>query len=147
MFCKGGDFIKIVCAKCGKIHDKGYCAFPKATTEQKRQSDADKFRNRQIWKRKVAAIKNRDYQMCRVCLDSGKITYDDLSVHHITPVTADYSKRLDDDNLITLCRYHHELAERRIIKPEQLRRLAATSPLPSLEGFSESLTSDRHLFS
>ncbi len=46
-----------------------------------------------------------------------------LSVHHIVPLAVDYSMRLDDNNLITLCRSHHELAESGIISAAQLLQL------------------------
>ncbi len=46
-------------------------------------------------------------------------------MHHIIPLSADYEKRLDDDNLITLCRFHHEQAERGIISKRELLKLAA----------------------
>ena len=42
------------------------------------------------------------------------------SVHHITPLTDDFDARLDDDNLISLCAYHHEQAERGEISAEEL---------------------------
>ncbi|MGN1416254.1 MAG: HNH endonuclease [Oscillospiraceae bacterium] len=67
--------------------------------------------------------------MCRVCLENGIYCSGDLSVHHITPIASDYSKRLDDDNLITLCSYHHEAAEKGEISAEHLRSLAEHEPL------------------
>ena len=47
-------------------------------------------------------------------------TYNNLQVHHIIPISIDYSKRLDSDNLITLCTYHHHQAEKGLIAKEQL---------------------------
>ena len=52
----------------------------------------------------------------------------DISVHHIIPLAVDYSKRLDNDNLISLCHYHHERAESGEISPDRLRELAAIPP-------------------
>ena len=72
----------------------------------------------------------RDFNCCRVCANVGVICAQDLSVHHIIPLAVDYERRLDDDNLITLCRYHHEQAERGAIKAAELRRLAASEFLP-----------------
>ena len=43
-----------------------------------------------------------------------------LEVHHIVPIEEDYTKRLDSSNLITLCRYHHEMAEANEISKEEL---------------------------
>ena len=77
----------------------------------------------------AAAILERDYHCCRVCAMAGVINSRELSVHHITPIAADYDRRLDEDNLITLCRFHHEQAERGSIKARELRRILST-PLP-----------------
>jgi predicted restriction endonuclease len=46
-----------------------------------------------------------------------------LEVHHAVPLETDYDKRLDDDNLITLCERHHEMAERGDIPLDVIRRI------------------------
>lgn len=46
-------------------------------------------------------------------------------MHHIIPLEEDYNKRLDSDNLITLCRYYHELAEKGEISREALQEMIA----------------------
>ena len=51
----------------------------------------------------------------------------ELSVHHITPLEEDFSKRLDDDNLITLCPSHHSQADHGIIDRAELYRLVSAS--------------------
>ena len=66
--------------------------------------------------------------MCQICLldkykTDFKYTYKELEVHHIIPIEEDYSKRLDSDNLITLCRYHHEMAEKGLISREELKEI------------------------
>lgn len=120
--------MKRYCSICHKIHE-GRCARPRYTNAV-RNSQADKFRNTQVWRRKAAEILARDYHCCRVCAHAGIICTEDLSVHHIIPIAKDYDKRLDEDNLITLCRYHHEQAERGTgavcgtIKAAELRKLA-----------------------
>lgn len=115
----------ISCPRCGKIHKRGECPVPvqRFGSRQTRDSAADKFRNRQVWRRKVAQILDRDMHCCRVCLSAGVINNRELSVHHIIAINADYDKRLDDDNLITLCRLHHEQAERGIVKAARLKEL------------------------
>ena len=115
--------MKHYCTVCRKIHE-GRCK-PVRRYSGVRNSEADKFRNSRAWKRKAAAILDRDYHCCRVCFSGGLICTDGLSIHHIIPLAADFDKRFDDDNLITLCRYHHEQAERRTIPAARLRRLAA----------------------
>jgi len=61
-------------------------------------------------------IRRRDRFLCLACLfgidgSGSRITTASLSVHHITPVTEDWDRRLDASNLITLCEEHHERAE------------------------------------
>ena len=70
----------------------------------------------------------RDAHLCKLCLADGLITNHDLSVHHIVPIAQDESRRLDDDNLITLCRRHHELVEGNLRFTDILIRLASIPP-------------------
>ena len=49
---------------------------------------------------------------------------DDLSVHHIEPIATAWDRRLDDDNLITLCRKHHDMAEGGMISSAELLKIA-----------------------
>jgi len=44
------------------------------------------------------------------------------------PLAVDFSRRLDDDSLISLCGCHHEQAEAGKIPAERLRELARTPP-------------------
>lgn len=121
------------CSKCGKVHPKGYVCQHKCVEASVRNSEADRFRNTQTWRNKAIDIKKRDFYLCRVCLRGdyntiNRLNSNRLSVHHIIPLKNDFGKRLDDDNLITLCDYHHELAEKGAIPAAFLRGLAA-SPL------------------
>ena len=120
--------IKRYCTICGRIHE-GRCVRPQV---EKRDSKADRFRNTQVWRKKARAIMRRDYHCCRVCAERGRIETRGLSVHHITPLADDFDKRLDDDNLITLCREHHEEAERGGIRAKDLRDLAMAEFFPRL---------------
>lgn len=123
--------MKHYCTVCHTIHE-GRCQPPRYAA-RKRNSEADCFRNTQIWRKASERIRRRDYNCCRVCLKAGIIESRDLSVHHIVPVVVDYDKRLDEDNLITLCRYHHEQAERGIIRKRELLDMAAqTVQLPEV---------------
>ena len=114
------------CGKCGRIHDSKY----KCTPPQKYKSDEkiERFRNSQAWKNKTKEIKTRDKYMCIACLNGlegtiVKYNSQGLSVHHITSLASDFESRFDNDNLITLCRYHHEQAEKGNIKADLLREL------------------------
>ena len=115
--------MKRYCTICHCIHE-GRCERPRSYAGA-RDSQADRFRNTQVWRRKSAAILQRDFHCCRLCASAGLVCSQGLSVHHIVPLSADFDKRLDDDNLVTLCRYHHEQAERGAVKAGELRRLAA----------------------
>lgn len=114
------------CSKCGRIHDRKYiCAPPQKYKSEER---IDSFRNSQAWKDKAEEIKTRDGHMCQACLHElpgTMIRYNGryLSVHHITPLKADFERRFDNDNLITLCRYHHEQAERGVIPAKKLQEI------------------------
>ena len=115
------------CSVCGRIHDfNKVCKRPSG----KHNTEAGKFRRSYRWSEKSKSIRARDKYLCQVCI-TGKYqtnyryTYKDLEVHHIIPLSENYSKRLDSDNLITLCRYHHELAETGQIPREELQEIVA----------------------
>ena len=69
--------------------------------------------------------------MCQYCLKQGRYTFNGLSVHHITPINEAYDKRLDDDNLITLCDEHHKAAERGEISKKELYEIVGQYYEPS----------------
>ncbi len=117
--------IKRYCAICGTVHE-GKCV---REYHSERNSEADKFRNTQLWKRTAKAIMERDFNCCRVCLMNGIFKNRKLSVHHIIPLAEDFERRLDDGNLITLCGFHHEQAERGAISRKLLLELAAREPM------------------
>lgn len=56
------------------------------------------------------------------------LTYQGLSVHHIVPVAEDPERALDDSNLITLCSFHHELAESGYITRGELAGIVSNIP-------------------
>ena len=78
-------------------------------------------------------IKERDLYLCQACAanippTAKQFNYEDLEVHHIDKLTDDYEKRLDDNNLITLCSLHHKMADRGQIKASVLRSLIKHPP-------------------
>lgn len=105
------------CSYCGKIHDSKMICRKKSETlknrQRKKTDDENKFRWSGAWKKKAIEIKERDKYLCQVCIRQSEIKYNphNLEVHHIVGLRNDYNKRLDNDNLITLCREHHEMAE------------------------------------
>lgn len=121
------------CVYCGRIHPKGYIC-PLKPVRRKGRSNADRFRSTSVWQKKRAYIAARDRHLCRICLANG-IYSQDIQVHHITPLADDYDKRLDDDNLISLCPVHHEQAECGQIPADHLRELAVSPPVPERKNF------------
>lgn len=115
--------MKTVCSYCHSIHEKSYQC-EKKPKPRKRFNDKESFRWSNEWKKKRNTIRDRDNHLCRWCLVNGRITYKDLSVHHIVALESDYDKRLDDDNLITLCDRCHEDAESGKISKIDLYELA-----------------------
>lgn len=111
------------CSLCGKIHDSKYMCKQKELSIKERQkkfkyTTNDKFRSTQAWQHKREEIKDRDLQLCQICIRNlymndnlKQYTYDNLSVHHAVPLEEDYSRRLDNDILITTCDHHHEMME------------------------------------
>ena len=115
------------CSKCGIVTEDHKCPHRK-TRSKARDSQADKFRKTKAWIDKSKEIRTRDRYLCKVCINNlyntiNTYNYDKLEVHHIVPIHEDYDKRLDNDNLITLCNYHHRLAEHGEITKEDLYRL------------------------
>ena len=89
----------------------------------KKNTMKDRFRKSKTWQKKAQEIAERDKYLCRVCAKEGTIKYDKLSVHHIVPLEKDFDKRLENDNLITLCIYHHRMAEASKISKAELYEL------------------------
>ena len=113
------------CKYCGKIHLNNIRCEKAPASTIKRRTEADIFRSGKRWRVKREEIKRRDKNLCQICIRDiyntlSIYTYNDLAVHHIIPLDKDLTRGLDNDNLITLCTYHHELAERHVISPLEL---------------------------
>ena len=123
--------MKKSCPYCGRIHERNYIC-PKKPAPPKRTkfaTDQNKFRRKNAWTKKSIAIRKRDGYLCQICArglyDPEKMYQSEgLEVHHIVPLKSDYNLRLDDENLITLCEKHHEMAEAGLIPAGLLRRIA-----------------------
>lgn len=124
--------MKKACPYCYKIHDMDYICSKRPQRFQSNPTIA-KFRNSTQWRKKRELIRMRDRNMCRLCAigyGNKPVEYvSDVSVHHIVPLAVDFSLRLDDDNLISLCSYHHELAENGKIPANLLKKLAKSEAL------------------
>lgn len=104
------------CKYCGKIHDSKFNCGKKPVRKKIKYTQADKFRSTRDWTKKSIEIKERDNYLCQICIRNLHSTfkqynYDCLSVHHAIPINNDFDKRLDDNNLLTVCQMHHEMCE------------------------------------
>jgi len=98
------------CHYCGKIHDSKFdCGKKPKPKRFVKEDEAGRY----TWKFRMKSkeIKELSGYMCAVCKDQGHINYEDLEVHHIIKLTERPDLLTDDDNLICLCRFHHEQAE------------------------------------
>lgn len=115
------------CKYCMRIHDSKYdCG--KKPKKLKKTSKKDRFRWTVAWQKKREEIKERDNYLCQVCIrnrynTSEQFNYNDLEVHHAISLENDFEKRLDNDNLITLCERHHEMAEKGEIPLKEIQEI------------------------
>ena len=115
------------CQYCGKIHDTKIDCGRKPQI-QKKITYIDRFRSSRKWREKRDQIRRRDLNLCQICIRNlyetdRQYNYERLSVHHAIPMETDFGKRLDDDNLITTCDRHHEMAESGAIPYEVVKRI------------------------
>lgn len=126
------------CHYCGRIHEMSFICPQKEEADRKRRrtrgkgEKEDAFRNSSRWRKIREEALHRDRRLCLCCLADLEGTErlyntEDLSVHHITPLREDYSKRGNLDNMLTVCRYHHERCESGEISRELQRRLVEWS--------------------
>ena len=120
------------CSVCGRIHDINKTCY---RHKKKPVTAQNKFRDTREWKNKRNQVRARDMHLCQICLTSKYDTfyqynYNQLEVHHIIPIEEDYSKRLDSENLITLCNMHHKMAEAGEITKEELQEIVARKYTP-----------------
>lgn len=110
------------CTRCGKIHDVNHKC--KVNREYKiKDSEVHKLRNTTAWVYKAREMKERAGYLCEVCKADGVYTYEGLEVHHIEKLKDKPTKLLDDDNLITLCVFHHKMADNGMLEASYLRKL------------------------
>lgn len=108
------------CSRCGKIHDKGFKCTASASlplTEEQRA------RNTRKWTKKSEKIRQEAFNLCEVCKAEGDFTPKNIEVHHIVKIRHDKERIFDEENLITLCTYHHKLADAGKISEVYLREL------------------------
>jgi 5-methylcytosine-specific restriction protein A len=104
------------CSYCGGIHPTTYQCPKKPNRRKFNLSGADKFRNTTRWRKKSVEVRKRDKGLCQVCIRNlyntqQQYTFDTIEVHHIVPLHEDITRGLDDDNLLSICKYHHYMAD------------------------------------
>lgn len=115
------------CKYCGRIHDGKYDC-EKKPQNKKKMTYISQFRNSRRWREKREQIRQRDNNLCQICIRKlyGTIqqyNFENLSVHHAIPIEKDYDRRLDEDNLITICGIHHEMAEAGLIPYDEVKKI------------------------
>lgn len=115
------------CQYCGRIHNSGYIC-PYKPIRKSKITEADKFRWTSLWQKKREEIKQRDLYLCQICIRNLYKTIvqyntQELEVHHNVPINEDYDKRLDNDNLLTVCHYHHERCESGEIPRDEVQKI------------------------
>lgn len=73
-----------------------------------KKGDVLKFYKSKHWAKCRKEVLDRDNNECQHCKREGKVGRAD-AVHHMVHLRDDPSLALDPDNLITLCKYHHNL--------------------------------------
>ena len=106
----------VTCRYCG-IVPRGHRCPHKKSRQKDDDRQSDRFRKTKAWTQKSIEIRQRDRYLCQCCLNNlyntiDWLNYKTVEVHHITPLQEDYNRRLDNDNLISLCSYHHKMADK-----------------------------------
>lgn len=123
----GGLKIQKSCNYCGKVHDENYkCS--KKPVKRKRIDDIVRFRNSPKWQKKRKKIKERDNYLCQICLRNlyetkRQYNSESLQVHHAIPINMNEGSKLDENNLITLCSFHHSMCDKGKIPYEEIKKI------------------------
>jgi 5-methylcytosine-specific restriction protein A len=118
------------CKYCGSIHDRTYQCPKKPIYKKHNFSDADSFRNTTLWRKKSAEIRKRDNGLCQLCMrmlyhTQKQYTFDTIEVHHIVPINENSKRGLDNYNLLTVCKYHHNMCEAGGEIPREIQHMIA----------------------
>ena len=116
------------CKYCGRIHDSKYQCSSRPV-RRKIRTKQNSFRSTEAWKRKSLEIRERYKYLCQICIrklygTTQQYNNREIEVHHIVPIAEDWDGRLDNDNLISLCGRHHEMAEAGKIPQAELKEIA-----------------------
>ena len=108
--------MKKTCIHCGIVDESHICPHRKSR-QKSGDRQSDRFRKTKAWTDKSIEIRTRDRYLCQCCLHNlydtfTWLNYKTVEVHHIDKLEENYDRRLDNDNLISLCSYHHKMADK-----------------------------------
>ena len=106
----------VTCKYCGVV-ERGHRCPHKKSRQKSGDRRSDRFRKTKAWTNTSVEIRQRDRFLCQVCLRNlyntlSFLNYKTVEVHHITPIEEDFNLRLENENLISLCSYHHHMADK-----------------------------------
>ena len=118
--------MKVSCPYCGRLHERGVvCSMKPARKYRQDDREAYRVHRSNRWTKLSLYIRERDAFLCVYCLQHDKrINMTGIEVHHIVPIEQDKDRAYDSENLISLCREHHEQAEKGLIDRDTLEALA-----------------------
>ena len=128
------NIIYTVCSNCGREIEKGskcvcgidkerYKRYNKYVRWNKDNVLYSKFYSSVEWKRLSNYIRSKYNNMCLMCLlENKEINVADVT-HHIIPIRKDFNKRLQEDNLITLCYGCHNKIDHENITEEYIKHM------------------------
>ena len=100
------EFGKPHCPSCVELYGAGRKSYHREYDLRARNKKSTAFYNSVPW-RKLREVKMREAAWsCEACARKG-LTVPAEEVHHKIPITVDWSKRLDEGNLICLCHACH----------------------------------------
>ena len=91
----------------------GYCIAHQKEVRVYKSDKYDKFYRSKEWLNKRRYIIERDMGLCIDCLISKEEPVDEKIVHHIEPVKDNWNRRLENNNLISVCDSCHKKIEGR----------------------------------
>lgn len=125
-FCRCGKIIPqniSMCSECeAKLNNRkrqGYKDYRHKRTDIKEQRFYSKS-NRE-WSITREAVINRDHGLCMICDSNNKEGYVE-EVHHIVELKEDWSRRLDMNNLICLCKRCHFYVHKKYNRDEKCKK-------------------------
>jgi len=128
--------MKYSCSWCGRIHEKSFDCGKKPAKDYSRykRKAEEAGRYTYAFREKSKEIKKSSMNLCAVCLDQGRLEYNDLETHHIIKLVDAPELVCEDSNLICLCQRHHRMADRGQLGVKYLQDLTRHRDAPQGTG-------------